>query len=89
MIVLCFLLIVLSFWQANIADFGDNQWVTCFQDSAETLLGQNAGYLGQLKDSVSFFFQFASLSFFFSMLSICVLHESVASRIGQCIKKTF
>uniref|UniRef100_A0A8C2FC83 Replication protein A subunit n=1 Tax=Cyprinus carpio TaxID=7962 RepID=A0A8C2FC83_CYPCA len=36
---------------ANVADFGDNQWVTCFQDSAETLLGQNAGYLGQLKDS--------------------------------------
>lgn len=36
---------------ANIADFGDNQWVTCFQESAETLLGQNAGYLGQLKDS--------------------------------------
>ncbi|XP_052472753.1 replication protein A 70 kDa DNA-binding subunit [Carassius gibelio] len=36
---------------ANIADFGDNQWVTCFQDSAETLLGQNASYLGQLKDS--------------------------------------
>lgn len=36
---------------ANIADFGDNQWVMCFQDSAETLLGQNAAYLGQLKDS--------------------------------------
>uniref|UniRef100_A0A673JF21 Replication protein A subunit n=1 Tax=Sinocyclocheilus rhinocerous TaxID=307959 RepID=A0A673JF21_9TELE len=36
---------------ANIADFGDNQWVICFQDSAETLLGQNSGYLGQLKDS--------------------------------------
>uniref|UniRef100_A0A671N7L1 Replication protein A subunit n=1 Tax=Sinocyclocheilus anshuiensis TaxID=1608454 RepID=A0A671N7L1_9TELE len=36
---------------ANIADFGDNQWVSCFQDSAETLLGQNSGYLGQLKDS--------------------------------------
>ncbi|XP_070685180.1 replication protein A 70 kDa DNA-binding subunit [Pempheris klunzingeri] len=36
---------------ANIADYGDNQWVTCFQDSAETILGQNAAYLGQLKDS--------------------------------------
>uniref|UniRef100_A0A8C1U5C4 Replication protein A subunit n=1 Tax=Cyprinus carpio TaxID=7962 RepID=A0A8C1U5C4_CYPCA len=48
---------------ANIADFGDNQWVTCFQDSAETLLGQNAGYLGQLKDSVSFFFQFNEPAF--------------------------
>uniref|UniRef100_A0AAR2J235 Replication protein A subunit n=1 Tax=Pygocentrus nattereri TaxID=42514 RepID=A0AAR2J235_PYGNA len=36
---------------ANIADFSDNQWVTCFQDSAETLLGQKADYIGQLKDS--------------------------------------
>lgn len=39
-------------WQANIADYGDNQWVTCFQESAEAILGQNAAYLGQLKDSV-------------------------------------
>lgn len=38
--------------QANIADYGDNQWVTCFQESAEAILGQNAAYLGQLKDSV-------------------------------------
>lgn len=38
--------------QANIADHGDNQWVTCFQESAEAILGQNAAYLGQLKDSV-------------------------------------
>ncbi|KAM6987790.1 replication protein A 70 kDa DNA-binding subunit [Tautogolabrus adspersus] len=36
---------------ANIADYGDNQWVTCFQESAEAILGQNAAYLGQLKDS--------------------------------------
>uniref|UniRef100_A0A3B5LML2 Replication protein A subunit n=1 Tax=Xiphophorus couchianus TaxID=32473 RepID=A0A3B5LML2_9TELE len=36
---------------ANIADHADNQWVTCFQDSAEAILGQNAAYLGQLKDS--------------------------------------
>ncbi|KAM7399145.1 hypothetical protein PAMP_018434 [Pampus punctatissimus] len=35
----------------NIADYGDNQWVTCFQESAEAILGQNAAYLGQLKDS--------------------------------------
>lgn len=38
--------------QANIADHADNQWVTCFQESAEAILGQNAAYLGQLKDSV-------------------------------------
>ncbi|XP_024133632.1 replication protein A 70 kDa DNA-binding subunit [Oryzias melastigma] len=36
---------------ANIADHTDNQWVTCFQDSAEAILGQNAAYLGQLQDS--------------------------------------
>ncbi|CAG6001234.1 replication protein A 70 kDa DNA-binding subunit isoform 1-T1 [Menidia menidia] len=36
---------------ANVADYGDNQWVTCFQESAEAILGQNAAYLGQLKDS--------------------------------------
>ncbi|KAM9811370.1 replication protein A 70 kDa DNA-binding subunit isoform X1 [Syngnathus typhle] len=36
---------------ANIADYSDNQWVTCFQESAEAILGQNAAYLGQLKDS--------------------------------------
>uniref|UniRef100_A0A8D0AZC9 Replication protein A subunit n=1 Tax=Sander lucioperca TaxID=283035 RepID=A0A8D0AZC9_SANLU len=32
-------------------DYADNQWVTCFQESAEAILGQNAAYLGQLKDS--------------------------------------
>ncbi|XP_054650224.1 replication protein A 70 kDa DNA-binding subunit [Dunckerocampus dactyliophorus] len=36
---------------ANISDYVDNQWVTCFQESAEAILGQNAAYLGQLKDS--------------------------------------
>ncbi|XP_061734107.1 replication protein A 70 kDa DNA-binding subunit [Nerophis ophidion] len=36
---------------ANISDYRDNQWVTCFQESAEAILGQNAAYLGQLRDS--------------------------------------
>ncbi|KAM5274251.1 replication protein A 70 kDa DNA-binding subunit isoform 2-T2 [Ctenodactylus gundi] len=36
--------------KANIADFQENQWVTCFQESAEALLGQNAAYLGELKE---------------------------------------
>lgn len=36
---------------ANLADFGDNQWVTCFQDTAEVLLGLSAETLGQLKDT--------------------------------------
>ncbi|XP_042529743.1 replication protein A 70 kDa DNA-binding subunit [Dipodomys spectabilis] len=35
---------------ANIADFQENQWVTCFQESAEVILGQNAAYLGELKE---------------------------------------
>lgn len=34
------------------ADHGDSQWMTCFQETAEAILGQNAAYLGQLKDSV-------------------------------------
>ncbi|CAB1348998.1 unnamed protein product [Coregonus sp. 'balchen'] len=43
--------LALLVFKANIADYGDNQWVTCFQESAEAILGQNAAYLGQLKDS--------------------------------------
>ncbi|KAK3579832.1 hypothetical protein CHS0354_029562 [Potamilus streckersoni] len=35
----------------NLADFSDNQWVTCFQESAETILGKTAAELGQLRDS--------------------------------------
>ncbi|KAG9351622.1 hypothetical protein JZ751_022873 [Albula glossodonta] len=35
----------------NIADCGDNQWVTCFQESAEAILGHDADYLGKLKES--------------------------------------
>ncbi|XP_004857206.1 replication protein A 70 kDa DNA-binding subunit isoform X1 [Heterocephalus glaber] len=35
---------------ANIADFQENQWVTCFQESAEAILGQNTAYLGELKE---------------------------------------
>ncbi|KAE8287392.1 Replication protein A 70 kDa DNA-binding subunit [Larimichthys crocea] len=36
---------------ANLADFGDNQWVTCFQETAEVLLGQTAETLGHLRDT--------------------------------------
>ncbi|KAF3705738.1 Replication protein A 70 kDa DNA-binding subunit [Channa argus] len=36
---------------ANLADFGDNQWVTCFQETAEALLGHDADTLGQLRDT--------------------------------------
>lgn len=34
----------------NIADFQENQWVTCFQESAEAILGQSSAYLGELKE---------------------------------------
>uniref|UniRef100_A0A8D0GS90 Replication protein A subunit n=1 Tax=Sphenodon punctatus TaxID=8508 RepID=A0A8D0GS90_SPHPU len=34
----------------NIADCQDNQWLTCFQEAAEVILGQNAAYLGELKE---------------------------------------
>ncbi|XP_029303832.1 replication protein A 70 kDa DNA-binding subunit-like isoform X2 [Cottoperca gobio] len=39
---------------ANLADFGDNQWVTCFQETAEALLGHSAETLGQLRDTAAF-----------------------------------
>lgn len=42
----------LIYLQANLADFSDNQWVTCFQESAEALLGCSADTLGQLRDTV-------------------------------------
>ncbi|MEE6469179.1 hypothetical protein FKM82_008528 [Ascaphus truei] len=45
---------------ANIADFAENQWVTCFQESAEAILGQNATYLGELKEKVSLLLQFVT-----------------------------
>lgn len=36
---------------ANLADFGDNQWVTCFQETAEVLLGHSAESLGELRET--------------------------------------
>ncbi len=35
------------------ASHSGNQWVTCFQESAEALLGTTADYLGQMRESVS------------------------------------
>jgi len=68
--------------QANVADFGDNQWVTCFQDTAEILLGQNSSYLGQLKDSVSFFILLFFL-FFFTWWYMKVWPWGLASRHSE------
>ncbi|XP_013419280.1 replication protein A 70 kDa DNA-binding subunit isoform X2 [Lingula anatina] len=36
---------------ANLADYSDNQWVTCFQETTETLLGKSADELGSLRES--------------------------------------
>lgn len=35
----------------NLSDFTGNQWVTCFQESAEAMLNTTASDIGQLKDS--------------------------------------
>jgi len=40
--------------QVNLADFTDNHWVTCFQETAEQILGKKADELGELKDNVSY-----------------------------------
>ncbi|KAF7244234.1 Replication protein A 70 kDa DNA-binding subunit [Varanus komodoensis] len=40
----------------NVADFQDNQWVTCFQEVAETILGQSAAYLGELREKDDYAF---------------------------------
>ncbi|XP_017292775.1 replication protein A 70 kDa DNA-binding subunit isoform X2 [Kryptolebias marmoratus] len=36
---------------ANLADFWDNQWVTCFQETAEVLLGHSSEELGRLRET--------------------------------------
>ncbi|EDO36119.1 predicted protein [Nematostella vectensis] len=36
---------------AHLADFTGSQWVTCFQESAEALLGRSASDLGQMKEN--------------------------------------
>jgi len=35
----------------NLADFSDNHWVTCFQETAEQILGKKADEIGQLKET--------------------------------------
>ncbi|XP_005109695.1 replication protein A 70 kDa DNA-binding subunit [Aplysia californica] len=36
--------------QANVADHSDNQWITCFQESAEQMLGIKADELGSMRE---------------------------------------
>lgn len=70
--------------QANIADYGDNQWVTCFQESAEAILGQNAAYLGQLKESVRPFFLNLILASGYSRASVKP-HKLSLPNVHLCI----
>jgi hypothetical protein len=44
--------------QVNLADFSDNHWVTCFQETAEQILGKKADEIGRLKESVKFQMRF-------------------------------
>jgi len=41
---------VCVYWQMNLADFTDNHWVTCFQDTAEQILGRKVEELGRMKE---------------------------------------
>lgn len=36
---------------ANLVDFSDNQWITCFQETAESILGKTGEELGNLKEN--------------------------------------
>jgi hypothetical protein len=38
--------------QANCADYSENHWITCFQESAESILGVSADELGRLRTEV-------------------------------------
>ena len=51
--------------------------MTCFQDTAEAILGQNSAYVGQLKDSVS-----VSLSFSLSLSSSLSLSLSLSLSVS-------
>ncbi len=37
----------------NLADHADSAWATCFQETAESILGMKVEELGELKNSVS------------------------------------
>ena len=51
------------------ADFTESSWATCFQETAEQILGIKADDLGELKNSViEIIFKFFQSSIFFSIL---------------------
>ena len=39
-------------FQVNISDYSGDQWITCFQDSAEAILNIKTEELGKLRDEV-------------------------------------
>lgn len=82
-LILC---VTFCFCQANISDYTNNQWVTCFQETAEAILGQNAAYLGQLKESVRRFFGALIRCLKFHLLEkgcVCFQNEAAFDEIFQ------
>ena len=57
----------LSF-QVNLADHTGNQWVTCFQESAECILNVKADDLGNMKESVSLNLQHVQITYIYSWM---------------------
>ena len=53
------------FLKANIFDCTGNQWVTCFQESAESILGQTAETIGRMRDDVSHSFLLVCIYFIY------------------------
>lgn len=49
MLFVTFVTVLRCLLQCNLSDFTDNQWVTFFQDTAETVLGHSAEEIGQFK----------------------------------------
>ena len=46
-------IVLFSFSKINIADYTESEWVTCFQESAELILGIETSSLGDLKNQVT------------------------------------
>ena len=50
--------------QCHLADFSESQWVTCFQETAEAILGKTGDELGQMKEQVTFQDNLSFLNYF-------------------------
>lgn len=76
-------------WRLNLtvsfADFSDDQWATCFGDTAESLLNKNAQELRVLKESSGGAFNeiFAKISFESYIIELCATKMEVANAENQ------